>query len=64
MMGVWFVGAALGNVLAGLLAGELSGDSVAQMPDLYLQIVLTTAGTGLLLLVCTPALKKLMGGVR
>jgi POT family proton-dependent oligopeptide transporter len=64
MMGVWFVGAALGNVLAGLLAGELSGDSVTQMPDLYLQIVLTTAGTGLLLLVCTPALKKLMGGVR
>ena len=63
MMGVWFVGAALGNVLAGLLAGELAGESVAQMPDLYLQIVMTSVGSGILLLLCTPLLRKLMGDV-
>jgi POT family proton-dependent oligopeptide transporter len=63
MMGVWFVGAALGNVLAGLLAGELAGESVSQMPGLYLQIVMTSVGSGIVMLICTPLLKKLMGDV-
>jgi hypothetical protein len=33
------------------------------MPGLYLQIVLTTAGTGLLLLACRGPIRRLMGGV-
>jgi POT family proton-dependent oligopeptide transporter len=63
MMGVWFLGGSLGNVIAGLIAGGFSAEAVDQMPAMYIQIVLTTAGTGLLLLVFSRPLRKLMAGV-
>ena len=45
------------------IAGEVSGAAEAQMPARFLQIVLTTCGTGLLLLIFTRPIKKLMVGV-
>jgi POT family proton-dependent oligopeptide transporter len=63
MMGIWFLGAALGNVVAGLIAGEFDAENVSAMPAQYLQIVLTTGGAGLIFLIFTKPLKKLMGGV-
>ncbi|MGH8496370.1 MAG: peptide MFS transporter [Gammaproteobacteria bacterium] len=63
MMGVWFLGTALGNLIAGLIAGQFDHDAVAEMPDLYLQVVLMTVGSGLLLLVFVKPIRKLMGGV-
>jgi POT family proton-dependent oligopeptide transporter len=61
MMGVWFVGAALGNVLAGLLAGELTGEGVDQMPALFQQVALTSAGAGVVMLVFTRPIQRLTG---
>ncbi len=61
MMGVWFLAASLGNIIAGLIAGEFNADAVEAMPGLYLQIVLTTAGSGVLLALCAKPLKRLMG---
>lgn len=58
MMGTWFMGAALGNVIAGLIAGDFNQDNVAQMPDLYMSIVTTSVGVGIIFLVLTPWLKK------
>ncbi|CAN5248007.1 peptide MFS transporter [soil metagenome] len=63
MMGVWFLGTALGNLIAGLIAGEFNADAVDQMPNLYLQVVLMTIGSGLLLLMFVKPIRKLMGGV-
>ena len=63
MMGIWFLGASLGGLIAGLLAGRFSADAVAQMPALYLQIVLTTVGAGLLMLVFSKRIDRLTGGV-
>ena len=62
MMGVWFLAASLGNILAGLLAGEFRADAVDEMPSLYLQIVLTTIGSGVLLAFLAKPLKRLMRG--
>jgi len=62
MMGVWFLAASLGSLLAGLLAGRLAGDSVADMPALYLQIVLTTAGAGLLMMAFAAPIRRLARG--
>jgi POT family proton-dependent oligopeptide transporter len=62
MMGVWFLAASLGNILAGLLAGEFRADAVDEMPRLYLQIVLTTVGAGVLLALVAKPLKRLAGG--
>ena len=61
MMGIWFLGASLGSIIAGLIAGEFNADSVEDMPGLYTQIVLTTAGCGLLLGLFTKPIRKLMG---
>ncbi len=64
LMGIWFLAASLGNLIAGRIAGTSSADAVNQMPARYLQIVLTSAGAGVLLLLFTKPIKRLMGGVR
>lgn len=64
MMGMWFMCSGLGNVIAGIVAGRFNPESVEQMPSLFLQIVVTTAGVGILLLVFVKPLKRMMGGVR
>ncbi|MGH8246116.1 MAG: peptide MFS transporter [Gammaproteobacteria bacterium] len=63
MMGIWFLGTSLGNLVAGLFAGGVTGDNIASMPSRFLQVVITTGGAGLLLLVCSKPIRKLMGGV-
>lgn len=63
LMGIWFVATAIGNLIAGQLAGEFDADNVAAFPDQYWSIVFTTAGTGIIFLLFTKPLKKLMGGV-
>jgi len=63
MMGMWFLASALGNLIAGQIAGEFDADNVAAFPDQYMQIVLTAGGSGLILLLFTKPIKKLMRGV-
>ncbi|MGD2167634.1 MAG: peptide MFS transporter [Gammaproteobacteria bacterium] len=64
MMGIWFMCSGLGNVIAGRIAGELTGDDLGAIPGVYLRIVIITVGCGLLLLLFSRPLKKLMGDVR
>jgi len=64
MMGIWFLGASLGGLIAGLLAGRFHADAVADMPALYLQIVFTTVGAGVLLLIFARPIHRLTGGIR
>ncbi|MEO8353184.1 MAG: peptide MFS transporter [Chthoniobacteraceae bacterium] len=64
MMGVWFLATSLGNLLAGLLAGEVSGVDTATMPMRFLQVVATAGGAGLLLWLCAKPIQKLMPGIR
>ena len=60
MMGVWFVGAALGNVFAGLVAGGLENLPHAA---LFRTVAMTIGGGGVLALVVSPGFKRLMGRV-
>jgi len=67
MMGMWFLSVALGNLIAGIIAGEASGgteEAVAEMPDQYFLIVMTTVGAGVLLILISRPIRKLMGKVR
>jgi POT family proton-dependent oligopeptide transporter len=61
MMGIWFVGAALGNLFAGLMAGQL--ETMASS-DLFRTVAMITAGVGILAIVVSPQVRKLMGGVK
>ena len=61
MMGIWFLATSLGNLMAGLMAGRFDPESLNEMPGLFMQIVLTTVGGGLLLLLFTKPIKRLIG---
>jgi proton-dependent oligopeptide transporter, POT family len=63
MMGMWFLATSLGNLVAGLIAGEFDANNVAAMPGQYMHIVYFTVGVGAILLVISRPVKKLMGGV-
>lgn len=63
LMGLWFVGAALGNLIAGLFAGNFDENNVAAMPDLFHQVFLIGIVSGLILMVLYRPIKKWMGGI-
>jgi POT family proton-dependent oligopeptide transporter len=63
MMGMWFLATALGNLIAGQIAGEFDAENVAAYPDQYMSIVMTAGGAGLIMLLLTKPIKKLMSGV-
>lgn len=63
MMGLWFVAASLGNLIAGLFAGNFTPDAVNDMPGLFLQVCLISLGVGLILAVFSNPIRKWMGGI-
>jgi POT family proton-dependent oligopeptide transporter len=63
MMGMWFLSLSLGNLLAGLIAGEFDANNVAAMPGQYMHIVYFAVGLGAVLLILSRPVKKLMGNV-
>jgi POT family proton-dependent oligopeptide transporter len=64
MMGVWFLGSSLGKLMAGLIAGSFDPNDLAAMPGRYLDIVYYACGLGVVLLLISPKITRLMGGVR
>lgn len=64
LMGIWFVAASLGNLIAGLFAGNFDEENIEQMPGLFNQVFLFAIGFGLLLLVFSKPVKKWMGGIQ
>ncbi|GAB3563664.1 peptide MFS transporter [Spirosoma luteolum] len=63
LMGLWFVGSSLGNLIAGLFAGGFDEKNVAQMPQLFLNVVFFSLGFGVLLFLFSGKLRKWMGGI-
>ena len=64
MMGTWFAGTALGNLLSGLIAGHLGADDIASAPHRYLMIFALALALGLLMAIMAKPIKRLMGSVR
>ncbi|MBH16042.1 MAG: MFS transporter [Gemmatimonadetes bacterium] len=60
MMGIWFVATALGNLFAGLVAGNLE---TLQPFELFRTVAMTTAAFGLLALVVSRSIDKISGNV-
>jgi POT family proton-dependent oligopeptide transporter len=67
MMGVFFMALALGNLFAGLYAGEFSEDVLAKNPslmiDLFALIVKIMFVAGVIVLVFAKPIRKLMGNI-
>jgi proton-dependent oligopeptide transporter, POT family len=64
MMGMWFLSLSLGNLAAGLIAGEFDANDVAAMPGQYMHIVYFAVGLGAVLLAISGPVRKLMGDVQ
>ena len=64
VMGIWFLAAALGNKLAGVLAGDFTSDNPASLVTFFWQQALWVGGATVVLLVLARWLRRLMGGVR
>lgn len=64
MMGIWFVGAALGNLIAGLVGGNFDPDNVQEMPNIFLNVVWVSVGSGMIFFAASPFIKKWMGDVK
>jgi POT family proton-dependent oligopeptide transporter len=64
MLGIWFLATSLGNLAAGLIAGEVADVGVGEMPTQFMHIARFGIGLGLLLLLFSKPVKSLMGGVR
>jgi proton-dependent oligopeptide transporter, POT family len=61
MMGVWFLASAVGNFIAGRLAGFYEA---MPLPALFTNIALFGVIAGLILLPLAPPIKRMMGEVR
>ncbi len=61
MMGIWFIGTALGNLFAGLVAGQLEALAPAAI---FHNVALFAVVAGVLALFVAPAVKRLMGDVK
>ena len=61
MMGTWFMGAALGNLIAGLVAGGLEDSHPG---EIFKTVAMFSIGAGVFFLILSPWMKKLAGGIR
>ena len=61
MMGAWFISLSLGNLMAGLIAGQIE---TLPMSELFFWVFVLTAGGGLVLLVFSKPINKLAGGIK
>jgi POT family proton-dependent oligopeptide transporter len=64
IMGIWFLAAALGNKLAGVLAGEFTATDGHALASFFLQQAAWVGVAALALFACVPWVRKLMGGVK
>jgi POT family proton-dependent oligopeptide transporter len=63
MLGVWFLAAAWGNKLAGVLGSGFTASNAEGLSTFFLQQAILVGVATLLLLALVPWVKKLMGGV-
>jgi len=60
MMGIWFIAAALGNLIAGLVAGQLEALEPSQV---FRTVALVSGGAGVVALLMSRPVKRLMAGI-
>jgi POT family proton-dependent oligopeptide transporter len=61
MMGTWFMGSALGNLIAGMVAGRME---TLLLPELFGNVAFVAVGAGFVFLLFTPVIRKLTGGIK
>lgn len=64
VMGIWFLATALGNKLAGVIAGEFKSESAGELVSFFSQQAIWVGVAAAVLLALVPWTRRLMGGVK
>jgi POT family proton-dependent oligopeptide transporter len=64
LMGTWFLATSLGNLIAGMLAGEFKADLLPSWPAMYLKLLLVPAVAGTLLILLARPIQRWVGRAR
>jgi POT family proton-dependent oligopeptide transporter len=62
MMGVWFLAAAMGNLIAGIVGGKVDPEKLEEMPKLFTQTTLSLAVATIILLILVKPIHRMMKG--
>ncbi|WP_370931237.1 peptide MFS transporter [Bartonella sp. DGB1] len=60
MMGLWFGGSALGNVIAGLIGGNVHADSINDLPNLFGSVVVALVVCAIILILVAIPINRLI----
>ncbi len=60
MMGIWFLASALGNLIAGLVGGEVDPENLEQIPRLFTVTTLSLFGAALVLILLIVPIRRMM----
>ena len=60
IMGLWFTGSALGNLIAGLIGGHVSADNINHLPSLFMRCVLALVIGAIVLFLLKKPINRLM----
>ena len=60
IMGLWFTGSALGNLIAGLIGGHVSADGINHLPTLFMRCVLALVIGAIVLFLLKKPIYRLM----
>jgi POT family proton-dependent oligopeptide transporter len=61
MMGIWFLGSAIGNLIAGLMGGHMGTSETSDLPGQFLQMALVGGGAGVFILLISRSLRGWIG---
>ena len=64
MMGVWFLASSVGNLIGGLVGGEVDPENLSAMPRLFTTTVMFLGGAALILLLLSIPISRMMRNVR
>lgn len=62
-MGVWFLGTSLGSLLAGVIAGKVTGDSSGLMTENFLKVVWIAGIAAVVLALLAKPIQRMMGKI-
>jgi POT family proton-dependent oligopeptide transporter len=60
MMGIWFLASAVGNLIGGLVGGNVDPEKLDQMPKLFIITAASLVIAALVLGVLSPVIKKFL----
>jgi len=60
MMGIWFLATSVGNLIAGLVGGNVDPEKLDQMPVLFIGTTAALGGAAILLAILSPLIKRLI----